>query len=178
METFDLHDVTAILPDADGSCLVAQSREVRRLVPYALDPHRLEIRTSMIVRTMECIASHDNDRKYIQLTSGGNWYQGYDATERYAATYEGTGPYRTVQTYVHYKANQFPLHWSHYHDVTVQYLGRPRPRVTRAMYCAAVPLQRAVTRRLSAALPNTADTRRGGASLSPSLQETASPRRR
>lgn len=109
METFNLRGVTAILPDQDGSCLYAQGRRVYRLVPYTPGPHKPEIRTAMIVRTMKFVASHDNDYRYVQITSGGNWYQGYDPQDRAPALIHGT-------TRADLRSGLMTCKWSQYSD--------------------------------------------------------------
>jgi hypothetical protein len=109
METFDLRGVTAILPDQDGNCLYAQGRRVLRLIPHTQGPHKLEIRTAMLVRTMKFVASHDNDYKYVQITSGGNWYQGYDTQDRTPLVYPGT-------TRINSRGDQLICKWSQYAD--------------------------------------------------------------
>lgn len=111
MESFNYENVTAILPAQDGSCLFAQSRWVKRLIPYSSDPPRVELNGSMIVRRMNFVPSHDNEERYVQICSGGNWYRGYDPQARQPEFHDGLhGKYPNT------RANHMILKWSGYSD--------------------------------------------------------------
>lgn len=109
-------EVTAILPASDGSLYIANARSVWKFTPHTDQPLELLFLDTITIRRMEFVADPANDERYVQTTSGGNRFYGYDTTERYPPTQTYNG-----RTYPHHRAKQCVFAWSGFADGPVVY---------------------------------------------------------